>query len=86
MKCDKGVFDCLHTGRVKEEIHQGIISDDVVLDMDGVNAMDSCGAGAILSANKQGLLGGHGFSVMHCCPNIIRHMELTRLDRIIVVI
>lgn len=86
MKCDKGVLNYLHVGRVMEEIHQWIMDDDVILDMEGVTAMDSSGAGVILSAHKQGLHVGHGFSVMHCCPNIMRHMALTRLDRIIVVI
>jgi anti-sigma B factor antagonist len=54
----------------------------VVLDLEGVELIDSAGLGAILSLCKKAQRPGGGFVLCGCHSTILALMKITRLDRV----
>lgn len=80
----EGALDAQTAPKLKQAFTD-VISDgrqDIVLDLAGVDFMDSSGLGAVVGAYKQVRIGKGDLRIASLQPPVRKVFELTRLDRV----
>ena len=78
-----GEVDLEHSPAAREVLLQAVGGDQAVLvDLSGVDYIDSSGVASLVEAFQTAKQGGRGFGLVSVNPAALRVLELARLDKV----